>query len=37
MGFRLAADLAAGIKASDRGYNARKEKLLRDAMNEGKL
>lgn len=37
MGFRLATDLAAGIKASGKGYNARIEKLLRDAMNEGKL
>ena len=37
MGFRLAADLAAGIKASGKGYNARVEKLLREAIDEGRL
>ena len=37
MGFRLAADLAAGIKAIGKGYNARVEKLLRDAIDEGRL
>ena len=37
MGFRLAADLAARIKASGKGYNARVEKLLRDAINDGTL
>ena len=31
VGFRLAADVVAGIKASGRGYNARIERVLREA------
>jgi uncharacterized protein (DUF4415 family) len=37
IGFRIAADLAASIKDSGRGYNARVEKVLREALAEGKL
>lgn len=37
IGFRLAADIVASIKASGRGYNARVEKVLRDALAKGKL
>ncbi|PZR89144.1 MAG: hypothetical protein DLM68_06500 [Hyphomicrobiales bacterium] len=37
IGFRLAADVVNGIKATGRGYNARVEKLLRDALAQGKL
>jgi uncharacterized protein (DUF4415 family) len=37
VGFRLAADVVAGIKAGGRGYNARVEKVLRDALAKGKL
>ena len=37
IGFRMAADLVAGIKAGGKGYNARVEKVLRDALERGKL
>jgi uncharacterized protein (DUF4415 family) len=37
MGFRLAADVVAGIRAGGRGYNARVEKVLREALAKGKL
>jgi uncharacterized protein (DUF4415 family) len=37
MGFRLAADVVDGIRATGRGYNARVEKVLRDALAQGKL
>jgi uncharacterized protein (DUF4415 family) len=37
IGFRLAADVVNGIKATGRGYNARVEKVLRDALAKGKL
>lgn len=37
IGFRLAADVVKGIKATGRGYNARVEKVLRDALAKGKL
>mgnify|MGYP000626758640 CR=1 FL=1 len=37
VGFRLAADVVAGIRASGRGYNARVEQVLRDALAQGKL
>ena len=37
VGFRLAADVVSGIKATGRGYNARVEKVLRDALAEGRL
>lgn len=35
--FRLAADVVNGIKATGRGYNARVENVLRDALAKGKL
>jgi uncharacterized protein (DUF4415 family) len=37
IGFRLAADLVQRIKASGKGYNARVEKALREALDEGRL
>jgi uncharacterized protein (DUF4415 family) len=37
VGFRLAADLVDGIRATGRGYNARVEQVLRDALARGKL
>lgn len=37
VGFRLASDVVEGIRASGRGYNARVEKVLRDALAQGKL
>ena len=37
VGFRLAADVVSGIKATGRGYNARVEKVLREALAAGKL
>ena len=37
IGFRLAADVVRGIKATGKGYNARVEKVLRDALEQGKL
>lgn len=37
IGFRLAADVVNGIKATGRGYNARVEKVLRDALAKGEL
>lgn len=37
IGFRLAADLVAAIRATGRGYNARVEKVLRDALAKGEL
>lgn len=37
IGFRLAADVAAGIRATGRGYNARVEKVLREALAKGRL
>ena len=37
VGFRLAADVVEGIRASGKGYNARVEQVLRDALAEGKL
>ena len=35
IGFRLAADVVDAIRASGRGYNARVEKVLRDALARG--
>lgn len=35
--FRLAADVVAGIRATGKGYNARVEKVLRDALARGVL
>jgi len=37
IGFRLAADVVSAIRATGRGYNARVEKVLRDALAKGKL
>ena len=37
VGFRLAADVVEGIKATGKGYNARVEQVLRDALAEGRL
>ena len=37
IGFRLAADVVAGIRATGKGYNARVEKVLRDALARGEL
>jgi uncharacterized protein (DUF4415 family) len=37
IGFRLAADVVNGIRRSGRGYNARVEKVLRDALTRGEI
>lgn len=37
VGFRLAADVVSAIKDTGKGYNARVEKVLRDALKAGKL
>ncbi len=37
IGLRLAPDVVRGIRATGRGYNARVEKVLREALAEGKL
>lgn len=37
IGFRLSADVVAAIRATGRGYNARVEKVLRDALARGEL
>lgn len=37
IGFRMAADVVEGIRASGRGYNARVEKVLREALAKGEL
>lgn len=37
VGFRLAADVVKGIRASGPGYNARVEKVLRYALERGHL
>jgi uncharacterized protein (DUF4415 family) len=37
VGFRMAADLVDGIKATGKGYNARVETVLRDALAKGLL
>jgi uncharacterized protein (DUF4415 family) len=37
IGFRLAADVVQGIRATGRGYNARVEKVLREAIARGRL
>lgn len=37
IGFRLAADVVDAVRASGRGYNARVEKVLRDALAKGEL
>ena len=37
VGFRLAADVVEGIEATGKGYNSRVERVLRDALAQGKL
>ena len=37
IGFRLAADVVNSIRATGKGYNARVEKVLREALQEGRL
>jgi uncharacterized protein (DUF4415 family) len=37
IGFRLAADVVDAIRATGRGYNARVEKVLRDALAKGEI
>ena len=37
IGFRLAADVVDSIRATGRGYNARVEKALRNAIAKGLL
>ena len=37
IGFRLAADVVDGIRVRGRGYNARVEKVLREAIAKGGL
>jgi uncharacterized protein (DUF4415 family) len=37
IGFRLAPDVVNGIRATGRGYNARVERVLREALAKGQL
>lgn len=37
IGFRLAADVVAGVRSTEKGYNARVEKVLREALAKGEL
>jgi uncharacterized protein (DUF4415 family) len=37
IGFRLAADVVEGVRATGKGYNARVEKVLREALASGRL
>ena len=37
IGFRLAADVVKAIRATGKGYNARVEKVLRNALAKGEL
>ena len=37
IGFRLAADVVEGVRATGKGYNARVERLLREALAKGLL
>jgi uncharacterized protein (DUF4415 family) len=37
IGFRLAADVVEGVRATGKGYNARVENLLREALAKGLL
>lgn len=37
IGFRLAADVVEGIKATGKGYNVRVEAALREALKKGRL
>ena len=36
-GFRLAANVVVGVRATGKGYNARVEKVLREALAKGRL
>ena len=37
IGFRLAADVVLGVRATGPGYNARVEKVLREALARGEV
>ena len=37
IGFRLSADVVEGVRATGKGYNARVEKVLREAIAKGLL
>lgn len=37
IGFRLAADVVNGVRATGPGYNARVERVLREALEKGEL
>ena len=37
IGFRLAADVVKGVRATGPGYNARVEKVLREALEKGQF
>lgn len=37
IGFRLAADVVQGVRASGPGYNARVERVLREALAKGEF
>ena len=37
IGFRLAADVVQGVRATGPGYNVRVEKVLREALEKGEL
>ncbi|HVB90238.1 MAG TPA: BrnA antitoxin family protein [Beijerinckiaceae bacterium] len=37
IGFRLASDVVEGVRATGKGYNARVEKVLREALAKGDL
>ena len=37
IGFRLAADVVSGVRASGPGYNTRVERVLREALARGEL
>ena len=37
IGFRLAADVVEGVRATGPGYNARVEKVLREALAKGEF
>ncbi len=37
IGFRLAADVVTGVRATGPGYNARVEKVLREALAKGEF
>jgi len=37
IGFLLAVDVVEGLRATGRGYNARVERVLREALAKGRL